>query len=607
VSTSLHFAAEEGNAGETVKAQLLVSSNAHNGTNAIILKDIVVQLEGAANNITISNALDTAGSRSQSQTSRLQSLTLAESSTSKIGSPSYAAEADLTIHAGQTVVFEFALTVREAGPVSVTSIILSVQTDNFTLTYSSSPSDTALIPQWWTQGPTGLRPRRIGREEPSKIQILPRPPKMELKTPGADRQLYTDESVTITIELSNGEDEDTESTLEVRLLTRDGPAEFTWLASSPSSETSDTGLPGHHIGTLAPGETQQENIVFTAPPEPSEYVLEVKVLYHLFSDRETPVSRTHSVNLNIVRAFEANYDFVPRVHQDPWPTLFGVSSLPLVAQGETEAEKKGKGIMQRWHLTAGIASFATEALILSDVDIVVRSCSGGAGVIPSKEIQREEVVNINSQEQKLTAFILDVTKASLEERRSTTLDLGLKIVWKRSGSLQPNNAAEGDGKSGAEITTILPIPPFSIPNSEPRVLCTATRPPTPSATTVVNTDSNATDPSPLHEANTIVLTYTLENPTTHFLTFDLAMEATDDFAFSGSKLRSVNLLPLARDVVAYRILPLVGTDGVGGKGVWIGVKCRVVDRYFKKVLRVLAAGSGVREGKGGGLEVYIGA
>ncbi|KAF2428611.1 hypothetical protein EJ08DRAFT_662401 [Tothia fuscella] len=601
LTTSLIFYTEEGNAGEPIKAQLTIRSKAHKGTSAVTLNQIVAHLEGGANDITITHLSDgSEESKSHSQTSRLITLAPIEKQTAKIGASSYTADADLTVHAGQTLVLQFSLTIREAGSVAVTSINLSIKTESFALSYSSTPTDNTEIPMWWIPGPSSLRPRRIGREEPSKINILPRPPKMELRTHGADRQLYTDEPIKIDIEVSNGENEDTESTLEVRLLKKEGHVDFAWSSSSPSSENSDTGLPGHHIGTLTSSESRTESIAFLAPPEPAVYVLEIKVLYHLLSDKETPVSRTHTVDLNIVRAFEANYDFAPRVHDGPWPTLFGLSSLPdKIVDGEPE--KKGNGIIQRWHLTAGIASFATESITLKDVYLVVRSCSGGATVITSKEDDTTRDMKLAPQALKSTSFILDVTKSSLEERRSTTLDLGLKILWSRPSSPTTTNT----NTVNQTVTSILPIPPFSIPNSEPRVLCTAT--PTSNLPSLQDPDPDPSTLRSLSEAHTLLLTYTLENPTTHFLTFDLAMEATDDFAFSGSKLRSINLLPLARSVVSYRILPLVDVVEEGkGKGVWIDVKCRVVDRYFKKVLRVQSAGKGVREGKSGGLEVFVG-
>jgi hypothetical protein len=597
VSTSVHFATEEGNAGEPVKCQISITSKAHKNSTPVTLSHIDVQLEGGANKIDITNQIEP--TETEHQKPRIQTLSLRESQNPKIGQSSYTAEADLRISPYQTIVLDFPLVIREAGPVSVKSTTLTIKTEEFTLSYTNTPLDVEETPIWWLSGPSGLRRRRLGREETSKVQILPRPPKMELRMPGAERPFYTDETIELDIEVTNMEDEETEATLEVRILSHDGGAEFAW--SSPGTSASeDVGLPGHSIGTFTPAQSKTETIKFAAPSEPSEYIVEVKVLYHLFSDRETPVSRTQSTNLQFVSAFEANYDFVPRVHEHPWPTLFGVSSLPVMSEQATESGK-GNGVMQRWHVASRIASFATEPLVIQEVELVVLSISGGASVITSKEqsvgsedAQKEDKKHVlQPSEQKPTSFILDITKASLEDRRSTTLDMTLRITWVRQDS---------SDTSPSSVVSTLAIPPLSIPNSEPRVLCTRS---------AVKPRDSGISVNALQEANAIILTYTLENPTSHFLTFDMSMESTDDFAFSGSKLRSLNLLPLSRGTVTFRILPLVEIPDAGKSksattGVWIDVKFRVVDRYFKKVLRVLPASEGVRDGKGGGLGIWIG-
>lgn len=67
----------------------------------------------------------------------------------------------------------------------------------------------------------------------------------------------------------------------------------------------------------------------------------------------------------------------------------------------------------------------------------------------------------------------------------------------------------------------------------------------------------------------------------HFLTFEVNMEASEEFGFSGPKLRALNLLPLSRQTVRFNILPLVA-------GAWITPQLRVVDRYFNKTLKVQA-------------------
>ena len=120
---------------------------------------------------------------------------------------------------------------------------------------------------------------------------------------------------------------------------------------------------------------------------------------------------------------------------------------------------------------------------------------------------------------------------------------------------------------GRVTTSTLAIPRLHVPSSEPRVLATAY----PSASV----------------ASLVHLDYTLENPTMYFLTFELNMEASEEFGFSGPKPRALHLLPMSRQTVRYNILPLVS-------GAWITPQLRVVDRYFNKTLKVLGTeGMGV--------------
>ena len=54
----------------------------------------------------------------------------------------------------------------------------------------------------------------------------------------------------------------------------------------------------------------------------------------------------------------------------------------------------------------------------------------------------------------------------------------------------------------------------------------------------------------------------------------------DEFAFSGAKTTTLNVLPVSRRTVTYRLLPLV-------RGAWIRPHLVVRDKYFQKVLRVV--------------------
>ena len=158
------------------------------------------------------------------------------------------------------------------------------------------------------------------------------------------------------------------------------------------------------------------------------------------------------------------------------------------------------------------------------------------------------------------SFSLDIRKNNLEERRSTALDTTLNITWQRTSD-----------PSASPVTSSLPIPRIQIPSSEPRVLARSHF--SPSIPCLIHVD------------------YVLENPTMHFLTFELAMEASETFGFSGPKLRTLHLLPMSRQTVRYNLLSSVEGD-------WITPNLKVTDRYFNKTLKVQAT-EGMRADKRG--------
>jgi hypothetical protein len=85
--------------------------------------------------------------------------------------------------------------------------------------------------------------------------------------------------------------------------------------------------------------------------------------------------------------------------------------------------------------------------------------------------------------------------------------------------------------------------------------------------------------------------YTVENPSTHFLTFNLVMEASEHFAFSGPKSMVVQLMPLSRHTVRFNLF-------AAKRGLWIQPQLVVIDTYFNKTLRVLPTGDMRSDKKG---------
>ena len=520
------------------------------------------QFKGGLSRIQLTHESDSSTSGAQSQ---LYECVLEEQSPNPTEEkPGWFGHADLTMQPGQTKIYSFPVVFREAGEVETVSGEFEIETEKFTLVVPTDEIEADTTPIWWVKAGPAAKPRKLKGTSGVAVKVLPKPPKMEIRLPNVRNHYYTDEPITLAIEIANQEEEDTEAVLEVRLLGRSKDTlSYSWVrdASSPMKEVpppldGDMDLPGHVVGLLAKGASTTEKIRFTAPAEPSDYALEVKVLYHLLSDRDIPVSKTTLADLIFIGPFETSYGLTPRVHPDSWPSYFELQEAE--AQQVSESTD-AYGIAQKWHLKAKVGSFAEEVLILKDLAVETHAIHGGA----TCEVHREfDDVDAPLSPNKIHewSFCIDVRKNNLEERRPTAIDTSLNILWQRSGD--PSNPT---------VMTSMPIPRIHIPSSEPRVLVSATH-----STSV---------PGLIH------MDYTLENPTMHFLTFELSMEASEEFGFSGPKLKTLQLLPMSRQTARYNLLPLV-------TGAWMSPQLRVVDRYFNKTLKVQAT-DGVRNDKKG--------
>jgi hypothetical protein len=549
------FSAIEGNVGEPLTSQVVIRSNARPGSAPVTLSDLKFQFEGGLSEVQLTHSADTP--ESSNGASSMHEVAL-EESTGQDQKPRWAGGSDLSIHPGQTKVYNFPLIFREAGDIDISNFMFEIATERFALICTNVDLDSEQqSPLWWTTTSDGPKPRKVRGGATTLIKVLPKPPKMEIRLPDVRDQYFTDEPVTVAIEIQNMEEEDTEAVLEVRLLGRSKDTlSYSWVerpALSPMKEVpppldsaDDMDLPGHVVGKLVQGETTTERIRFTAPPDPADYALEVKVLYHLLSDRDIPISKIVIADLVFNAPFEASYDLNARVHADPWPSYFELQE----AESNINPESTDAfGIAQKWGLRAKVASFADEQLIIKDLNVQVHGVHGGAACDVSKEFEISEMA-VEPQVLNEWSFSLDVRKNNLEERRSTALDTTLNITWQRTST--PN---------APDVTSALPIPRIQIPSSEPRVLASAER--------------SSTVDSLVH------LDYALENPTMHFLTFELNMEASEEFGFSGAKTSTLHILPMSRQTVRFNLYPLV-------KGVWISPTLKVTDRYFNKNLKVQA-------------------
>ncbi|KAF2637024.1 hypothetical protein P280DRAFT_492659 [Massarina eburnea CBS 473.64] len=545
------FAKGEGNVGEPMPSQITITSTARPGSAPITLSSLAFQFKGGLSKVRLEHEAGESTSESQYYECSFEEH-LASPSSPPGEKPQWAGHGDLEIHPGQTKAYTFPITFREAGEVEAITSSFEIQTDRFTL--ASSADDLHLQPEtmaiWWQKAGSTARPKKLNRTNGIAIKVLPKPPKMEIRLPSVRDNYYTDEPIILAMEIWNKEEEDTEAVVEVRLLGRSKDTlAYEWIsdATSPMKEVpppvdGDMDLPGHVVGNISKGERTVEKIRFNAPAEPADYAIEVKVLYHLLSDRDIPISKTLIADLVFISPFETSYELTPRVHPDAWPSYFEVQEAEAAQHPEST---DCFGISQKWHLKAKIASFADDLLVMKELAVEIQGVHGGATCELSREF---EETNITMEPQKIHgwSFCIDVRKSNLEERRPTGIDSSLNILWQRS-----------DDATNTTVMTNIPIPRIHIPSSEPRDL--------------------------------VYMDYMLENPTMHFLAFELSMEASEQFGFSGTK-----------QTVRYSIIPLSTAVGM-----WVTPQLRVTDRYFNKTLKVQAT-DGLRLDKKGVIHFFAG-
>ncbi|KAL4914197.1 Gryzun, putative trafficking through golgi-domain-containing protein [Aspergillus aurantiobrunneus] len=566
------FQKAEGNVGEPLQGQLVLRSCAQKSSTPIRFAEVKLAFDGCLRPIRLHSDQDTdadaatpciISSPSLRDWSTTSGSSVIQSPTS--GLTALTGIADLTIGPSQTKVYNLTSIPREAGESRVASVALLVAEEEFELTCAI----TDLAQQeaaWWQHTAKGPARRRVGKgRDITRCKILPKPPKIRITVPNIRDTYYTNERIVLNLVIDNGEDEAADVIAEARLFgSPDSPATISWLSegyslnASPESGSNTPVEEASHfvkqpIGIIQSASQHEIPVVLSNTENSFEYELEVSAVYNLVSDVQTPIIATARSTVSIVRPFEANYEFLPRLNPLPWPDFFTVDDD---LTGSQLAPKAG-GLQQRWCLHTKVVSFAREPLIIEKMTVVMLSLSGSAtSQIGSEIVVSPEASEIRPEELRQSSFILDIQKNVLGDRRPTSLNLSLEVQWRRSEGDQ-----SGSFTLGSSLTvTALEIPRFVIPAGEPRVLASAI---------------------PSYKLSGLIhVEYTLENPSLHFLTFNLTMEASEHFAFSGPKTMVVQLAPVSRHNVRYNLL-------ASKRGLWIQPQLLVVDTYFNKSLRVL--------------------
>ncbi|KIW38070.1 uncharacterized protein PV06_10039 [Exophiala oligosperma] len=582
VFPSFAFSTHEVFVGEPLDCQLTLHSRAQETLAPIRISEVKVVFEGSLNPIYLvaeeAESTNTGSSSASFQDVVLQDSTLFKRRSSAGAIASLAGKADLVMPSNYSRIFRLRITPREAGDVAIASITLLVDGPNYSLAVTSSDFEHS-VSQWWETKNGKPIPRLLGEESNAynKITIQPKPPKLQIEVPGLRRAYYANETIKIGFDIQNDEEEAALVSVTVRMISPvEDSARIKWIDPEyqdwASSEAGLLTLSPRDLGTIAANESTTVSICLDETVIAVDHEVELLATYRLVSEPETILTKNLAIDVVVIRPFEANYDFVPRLDPDPWPSFF--HGPPLERDSSTPL-----GLRHRYWVTANLYSFATEpltieAILLTATKVQGRAtCSATTGVVRRPQVNTaEDKASISSvvlpDQTTIFDFELSLQKEILGDRHTVGVDLALEIGWRRQDSDQVN-------------TTVLEVPKLVAAMAEPRVLLTASQ-----ATLSASVDS------------AYKLTFTLENPSMHFLTFNISLEASEDFAFSGPKACSLSLVPLSRQSLDYRILP-------NKKDQWVGVHLNVIDAYFGQTLRILPGGDGVKVDKKGKVFVKI--
>ncbi|KAI0022880.1 Gryzun, putative trafficking through golgi-domain-containing protein [Xylariomycetidae sp. FL0641] len=587
LSASFAFKHEEGRSGRICPAQLALVSNTFTDAAPVVIDKVQIMFDGSLRTVRLQHDADAEQTVEQPY-SRYSHVTLmedisndgatdddSESDSREETATQLRGKANLLLRPGETRILEMDIPLREAGDARAVSVQVAVQPKAFKLLYLMRLQDSEAACYWY---PPNSR-RRPTRKNAQRIRVLPRPPRMEIKMGKMLEQYYANEPLRLEVEILNEEEADADTKLDVILHGQGAPSFNVQVIDGEersSKSVGDGSRPnGVPIGAIKASETSKTIITLDPVDRPAVYDLTIKASYHLVTDPATPIVLETAYQLNIVSPFEANYDLLPRLHSE-WPSIFDFDNIDPTDHEEALAHPRG--LAQRWCLATRYASFALEDVLILDLDVKVLGAHGNVSCTASKcEPMAAEGVTISPKTIEEAHFDLIAQKLSLDDRTPSTADLAFVIKWRRLSS-----------PASLVNTTTLPLPRFYVTVQEPRVLAAVSysAPPTEAASSPTAQSGGKLMPPQL-----VFLDVTIENPSSHFLTFGLVMEPSDEFAFAGAKTTTLNVLPVARRTVSYRLLPLV-------RGAWIRPTLVVRDKYFQKVLKIVPT-EGMKSDKDG--------
>lgn len=259
VTASYTFASPKVHVGDSIASQLTITSSAQPSSIPVTFSELKINYEGSLKTILLKHTpspIDPPGPPTIS-TNTVSKIDLKSAihelphpPNEPLPSPTSAksflyANTDLTLAPGQTKVFELSSILREAGEAKAICATFVFVSEGFELDFmlmldaDEEESSVHVLPNrgqgtlaaggdgvWWTEipkkgteGAVELRKKPLRGVEPGRLEILPRPPKMDVTARSAIQgDVYVDEIVRIEFEAVNGEDEEAVVDVGVKIL-----------------------------------------------------------------------------------------------------------------------------------------------------------------------------------------------------------------------------------------------------------------------------------------------------------------------------------------------------------------------------------------------------
>lgn len=552
VSASFAFVDKDTHIGELVECQLTLGSQASKDSSPVTLSRVQVVLSDSKTIVINHNP-------SASPILDIETL-LDLSGTTPADGDTLSVEADLALRPRQKRIYSFFPMFRDAAVVRLEEVLLVLEDDRFCLEHKYTDDDLLRTLSVYTVHGNLLEQRLLSHLDTTAVTVLPKPPKMRVSLHGLSKRYYANERIHLEFEAVNEEPETVHATAALHILGNGDAALNVEWDSERASQDDLT------LGNIAAAASYKTGLTVVAPAEPCTFILEVQASYTLESDSGTPLTKTLTADMEVIVALDAKYNLSPLLQPGPWPSYFDT---------RITRDEEPEGIPQRWLLGSRVRSLAPDKIVIHAITLAMDSVADDTACTISDQALPEQQT-LEPEQSTAIDFEFVTRKSSLDDRRPANLEFSLVVTWCRAGD-------------NAGITTKMEVPRLALPSSEPRVLCTY--------------DGAA------HDGHDGVIHYYLENPSTHFLTFALTMEASESFAFSGPKYRTLSLAPLSRLCVDYDV-SLHDQEPMKGKaddteGRWIWPVLQVLDLYYSKNLRVHSGGARVKVDEKRGLGIMV--